>query len=104
VESTGSLFLIEINARPWLQYALAPASGYDFLGTLVGRKRLMRRMQDGRRWINLESDLYVAFSSSIGAVRHGEVGLGAYLKSVLRANVYARFDLRDPMPAFRRAE
>jgi D-aspartate ligase len=104
VDATGRLCLIEVNARPWLQYALAPASGHDFLGTLVGRPRAMRRIKDGRRWINLESDLFVAFSSSIGAVRRGELGLGSYLKSLLRANVYARFDLRDPLPALRRLE
>jgi predicted ATP-grasp superfamily ATP-dependent carboligase len=104
VESTGQLFLIEVNARPWLQYALAPASGHDFLGILVGKPRSIRRVKDGRRWINLESDLYVAFSSSIGAVRRGELGLGSYLMSLLRANVYARFSVRDPMPALRRSE
>jgi predicted ATP-grasp superfamily ATP-dependent carboligase len=103
-ESSGRLYLIEINARPWLQYALAPASGHDFLGALVGTPRRMRPVQAGRRWINLGSDLYVAFSSSIGSVRRGELGLGSYLLSVLRANVYARFDLSDPAPAFRRVD
>ena len=103
VDRSGELFVIEVNARPWLQYALAPASGHDFLGLLLGRPRSLRRLTDGRRWINLESDLHVAFSSSIGAVRRGELGLGAYLLSLLRANVYARFDLRDPLPALRRS-
>jgi predicted ATP-grasp superfamily ATP-dependent carboligase len=103
VESTGQLFLIEINARPWLQYPLAPASGHDFLGTLVETPRSAPRVKNGRSWIDLESDLYVAFSSSIGAVRHGELGLGSYLMSLFRANVYARFNLSDPRPAFRRS-
>jgi hypothetical protein len=70
----------------------------------MGRPRRMRRIKDGRRWINFESDLFVAFSSSMGAVRRGELGLGSYLKSLLRANVYARFDVRDPLPALRRLE
>lgn len=103
-DSTGRLYLIEINARPWLQYALAPASGHDFLGMLVGAPRPMRPRKVGRRWINFGSDLYVAFSSSIGSVRRGELGLGSYLLSLLRANVYARFDVLDPAPAFRRSE
>jgi predicted ATP-grasp superfamily ATP-dependent carboligase len=103
-EPTGELFLIEINARPWLQYALAPASGHDFLGALVGKPRRIRRVESGRRWIDFDSDLYGAFSSSAGAVRRGELGLGSYLLSLLRANVYARFDFRDPMPAFRRID
>jgi predicted ATP-grasp superfamily ATP-dependent carboligase len=104
VDSTGQLFLIEINARPWIQYALAPASGHDFLGILVGRPRSMRRVTNGRRWVNLETDLFGAFSSSMGAVRRGELGLGSYLMSLIRANVYARFNLSDPMPAFRRSD
>lgn len=104
VESTGKLYLIEINARPWLQYALAPASGHDFLGMLAGTPRSTRRVKRGRRWIDLESDLFGAFSSSVGAVRRGELGLGSYLISLLRANVYSRLDLRDPAPAFRRTE
>jgi predicted ATP-grasp superfamily ATP-dependent carboligase len=102
-DATGRLFLIEVNARPWLQYALAPASGHDFLGPLVGKSRAMRRVTDGRRWIDFESDLFGAFSSSVGAVRLGELGLGSYLLSLMRANVYARFDLRDPLPALRRS-
>ena len=102
-DATGRLFLIEINARPWLQYALAPASGHDFLGALLGRPRAMRRVTNGRRWIDFDSDVFGAFSSSVGAVRLGELGLGSYLLSLLRANVYARFDLRDPMPALRRS-
>jgi predicted ATP-grasp superfamily ATP-dependent carboligase len=102
-DSTGRLFMIEINARPWLQYGLAPASGHDFLGVLVGKPRAMQRVTDGRRWIDFDSDVFGAFSSSVGAVRRGELGLGSYLLSLLRANVYARFDLRDPMPALRRS-
>jgi predicted ATP-grasp superfamily ATP-dependent carboligase len=102
-DETGRLFLIEINARPWLQYALAPASGHDFLGALIGKPRSMRRVTEGRRWIDLESDVYGAFSSSVGAVRLGELGLGSYLLSLLRANVYARLDFRDLMPALRRS-
>jgi predicted ATP-grasp superfamily ATP-dependent carboligase len=104
VEPSGKLYLIEINARPWLQYALAPASGHDFLGSLLDRPRSTRRVKRGRRWIDLESDLYNCLSSSVGAVRRGELGLGSYLMSLLRANVYARLDLRDPAPAFRRSE
>ncbi len=99
-ESSGRVFLIEINARPWLQYPLAPASGHDFLGILIGRPRSMRALKKGRRWIDLPSDLFGALSSSIGAVRHGELGLVSYLTSLARANVYARFDWWDPAPAF----
>ncbi len=102
-DATGRNHLIEINARPWLQYALAPASGHDFLGLLLGRHiELGRQVKTGRRWIDLRADLFGALSSSVGAVRHGELGLGAYLASIARANVFARFDPRDPGPALYR--
>jgi D-aspartate ligase len=97
----GRNYLIEINARPWLQYALAPASGHDFLGTSIGRPRMDRQpIKDGRCWIDFHSDLFQVFSSSMGAVRRGELGLGAYLRSLMRVNVFARFDVRDPRPAW----
>ena len=72
--------------------------------TAASHHSYSRRVKRGRRWIDLESDLFGAFSSSVGAVRRGELGLGSYLMSLLRANVYARLDLRDPAPAFRRTE
>lgn len=94
-------YLIEINARPWLQYPLAPASGHDFLGLIVGRPpQPDASVKEGRCWIDLHADLFQAFSSSVGAVRRGELGLGAYLRSLTRVNVFARFDLRDPRPAW----
>lgn len=96
-------FLIEINARPWLQYALAPASGHDFLGLCTGhRASYQSPVRTGRRWIDLQSDLFAAFSSSEGMVRQGHLGLGSYLRSLTKANVFARFDFRDPFPAFYR--
>jgi predicted ATP-grasp superfamily ATP-dependent carboligase len=103
VAASGRASLIEINARPWLQYALAPASGHDFLDTLLRRpvQGGLRRTR-GRTWIDLRSDLFGALSSSVGAVRRGRLGLGAYLASLTRANVHARFDWRDPLPALYR--
>lgn len=101
---SGRSYLIEINARPWLQYALAPKSGYDFLGLITGRPQPGAvPVKTGRRWIDLHSDLFAAFSKSEGAVRRGELRLIPYLKSLLKANVFARFDWRDPAPALYRA-
>jgi len=82
-------YLIEINARPWLQYALAPATGHDFLGLMLGTESAaapnLRRAR--KTWINLRGD-----------IRHRRLGFGPYLRSLARSNVYAVFDLRDPMP------
>lgn len=99
---TGRNYLIEINVRPWLQYPLAPRSGHDFLGLMLGRRVAggppVRK--EGLVWVDLRSDLYTSFSREHGAVRTGGQGIGEYLRSMLRANVFARFALDDPVPAF----
>jgi predicted ATP-grasp superfamily ATP-dependent carboligase len=93
--------VIEINARPWLQYGLAPASGHDFLGLLldVPNRRTMPRVTEGKTWINLHDDLFSAFSRSVGEVRHGRTSAGAYFASLSKSNVFALLDWRDPAPA-----
>lgn len=98
---TGRDYLIEINARPWLQYALAPASKHDFLGLMLGLPAVASTaVRAGNTWISLKDDLFVAFSRSIGMVRNGRLGLIAYLLSLLRCNVFALFDWRDLRPFF----
>lgn len=100
---TGKDYLIEINARPWLQYALAPASNHDFLGLVLERPGTnnQRAVKVGRTWVDLYPDLFSAFSRSVGVVRHGRLGLLAYLRSLARCNVFALFDWRDPLPFLR---
>lgn len=100
---SGRDYLIEINARPWLQYALAAASNHDLLGHVLGLPPINERPLVVRRktWVDLHQDLFVAFSRSIGVVRNGQLGLIAYLKSVARCNVFALFDWRDPQPFLR---
>ena len=96
----GRSYLIEINARPWAQYALATASGHNFLGFLLRLDGYDQRaaVTLGFTWLNFSDDSYVCFSRSQGIVRHGQLSLSDYLKSILRANVYARFNWRDPKP------
>jgi predicted ATP-grasp superfamily ATP-dependent carboligase len=95
----GANYLVEINARPWMQYALATASGHDFLGFLLGvRSANTKAVKSGLTWLNFGADLYVCFSRSQGIIWRGELGLFDYLRSVLRANVHARFNWRDPKP------
>jgi predicted ATP-grasp superfamily ATP-dependent carboligase len=99
-EDTGELYVIEINARPWLQYMLALRSGHDFLRFLLDNDNFQpdRARKAGYRWIDFNSDFFTAFSKSIGLVRNGDVSLQTYVTSLIRANVYARFDLRDLKP------
>jgi predicted ATP-grasp superfamily ATP-dependent carboligase len=103
-ESANRSYLIEINARPWLQYPLAPASGHDFLGLLLdpSRRRDGGHVKQGKRWIDFEADLFVCFSKQ-GLVRTGQIRLLDYLWSVCGANVFSRFDWKDPMPFLSRA-
>ncbi len=100
VPRTGRSYLIEINARPWLQYALGPASGHDLLGLVTGRPAISPRAERkiGVRWIDFRSDLFACWSRSVGLVRNGKLGLGAYLRSLARANVFALFAWSDLRP------
>lgn len=98
LQARGRFYLIEVNARPWLQFALARAAGCDFLAPLLGVTAPLPQKKRRARWLDLHADLFGAFSSSVGVVRRGELGMGAYLKSVAMANVHARFDWRDPRP------
>lgn len=100
VPESGRSVVIEVNARPWLQYALAPASGHDFLGLLLGMPALRpsRLRKTGMIWLNLHDDLYVCWSRSLGMVRHGRLDLLSYLKTLWLANVYAVFDAGDLGP------
>ena len=99
-KQTGEDYLIEINARPWLQYALAPASNHDFLGLVLGLPATGEKtaVRIGKTWLNFYPDLFVAFSRSVGMVRHGRLGILPYLRSLARANVFALFEWRDPRP------
>ena len=101
-QQTGRDYLIEINARPWLQYALAPASNHDFLGLVLGLSTAVKKpaVRNGKTWVNLYQDLFIAFSRSVGMVRHGHLGLGTYLRSLAHGNVFAFFDWRDLGPFF----
>ncbi len=99
---TGRHVLIEINARPWLQYSLAAASGHDFLSVLMGQKSQEARKLSGLGWLNWHDDLYVAWSRSVGMVRGGKLGLREYLASLWRARAYAVFDRHDLAPLWRR--
>jgi predicted ATP-grasp superfamily ATP-dependent carboligase len=100
-EDDGKDYLIEINARPWLQYSIAPASGHDLLGVALGYHKTENHhpRKTGVRWLDFWADLYVCFSRSEGLYTTGRIGLAEYTRSVLRANAFANFDWRDPAPA-----
>jgi predicted ATP-grasp superfamily ATP-dependent carboligase len=100
-DDDGALHVIEVNARPWLQLDLGAASGRDLLGFLVS-DGAMRPQGPARRstWLDFSGDLYSCFNAQDGAVRRGRLSVAAYLRSLWRANVYARWSPADPLPFF----
>jgi predicted ATP-grasp superfamily ATP-dependent carboligase len=97
-EDSGRDYLIEINARPWVQYALGPASGHDLLSFMFfpDRHDPRRAATSGRRWLDLSADAYYCFSRTVGLVRDGRIPFRTYLSSVLRANTLPIFRSRSP--------
>ncbi len=97
---TGELFLIEINARPWLQYTLALKSGHDFLLFLLNSADYQpdQEKKIGYNWIDFNSDFYLAFSNHIGLIRKRRLGLAKYIGSLIKVNAYARLALNDMTP------
>lgn len=102
-DASGECFLIEINARPWVQYPLGPASGHPLLGYLIDPASFMpsRAATAGRAWLNLTQDLYFCLSRSVGHVRRGEISWRSWLASLAAARSFAYFAWGDPMPAWR---
>jgi len=94
--------IIEINARPWLQYGLAPVAGYDFLGSLICNSPARSRSNTDASWLNWRDDLYVCWSRSVGLVRRKEVSLFAYVRSILSASTYAVYSPEDLTPLLAR--
>jgi predicted ATP-grasp superfamily ATP-dependent carboligase len=99
-ELSGEDWLIEINCRPWVQYALGPCSGHDLLAFMLDPATFDARaaVVEGRRWLNFADDAYYCFSRSEGLVRHGKISLACYLQSIARANAFAYLSARDLAP------
>jgi len=96
---TGRMYVIEINARPWIQFGLAEAAGRDLLGFLLAGGRVdAPAAQKSRVWLDFSGDLWNCFNRCDGLVRRRSVSFPAYLRSLLRARVYARWSARDPLP------
>jgi predicted ATP-grasp superfamily ATP-dependent carboligase len=98
--TTGRAYLVEINARPWLQYGLPYKCGVDLLGHALGAPKHAAGASRSHSWLYFSSDLYICFSKSDGLVRQGRVSVGQYLRSLISSDVYASWDWRDPAPGF----
>lgn len=102
-DATGDIFLIEVNARPWVQYLISERAGLDFLGFLLGGELAVEQPSTRRpvRWLNFEADLFCCWSREGGAIRAGEIGWRAYLYSLAESNAFAVWDSGDPRPFVR---
>ena len=99
-DATGELFAIEVNPRPWLQFALADRSGHHLLAFLLGRetRKPRRQRERGVAWIDIPADLYCCFSRKKGALWNGDLTVAGYLKSMLQLHQHPRLSWRDPRP------
>jgi predicted ATP-grasp superfamily ATP-dependent carboligase len=97
--STGELFLIEVNPRPWLQFTLGAATGRDLLGLVTrGQAHCRARVTRGRaRWLDFRGDL----RGCLPALRKRKLGIVAYLRSISFANEYALWNGFDQAPFWR---
>jgi D-aspartate ligase len=95
---SGELFLIEVNPRPWLQFALGPATGRDLLGLVTRNQSSCHPRTSAARWLDLRADLRACFRAPHGLVRTRQLSLWAYLRSIASVNVFARWSVSDQRP------
>jgi len=99
---TGELRVIEVNPRPWSQFALSYRSGHDLLSLVLGSPGLHATShREGLAWIDVSNDLFVCFARGDGMVRRGRIGLVDYVRSLARVRVLSTFALSDPYPGLR---
>lgn len=103
LEVAGELFVIEFNARPWVQFALSTRSRCNLLHFVMAPEPPTDEPQlDHAEWMDLPGDIYWCFSRSVGSCRNGRTSVLSWLRSVLRANCHARWSLHDPVPGIPR--
>jgi predicted ATP-grasp superfamily ATP-dependent carboligase len=94
----GALFLIEVNARPWVQFGIGAAAGRDLLAFQLDPAARTDSPQRRVRWISFPDDLWLCMNREQGLVRTGKLSVRDYAASVMGASVYARWSWRDPGP------
>jgi predicted ATP-grasp superfamily ATP-dependent carboligase len=100
-ESTGRIGLIEVNARPWLQFTLPYACGEDLLAHALERPASRRPGSKRHAWLSFHADLLQCFSRSTGMYKHGEIRFAEYVRTLWAADVYLLWDPKDPGPFMR---
>lgn len=98
--STNRDYLIEVNARPWLQFSMTNALGLGFLDLWLKPHVQQQNCLAPRtvRWLDFTADLYTVFSRSEGMMAAGEITWWEYARSILATNSFAKWHPWDPMP------
>jgi D-aspartate ligase len=95
----GRYKLLDVNARTWGYHTLGPPAGVDFPALLfadqLGERVQPTRARPGVRWVRLATDL----PTGALEIARRRLGCRAYLRSLLRADTEAVFELRDPLPS-----
>ena len=101
-EGTGKPYVIEVNARPWVQFSLAEHIQPQLLSWLLSKNKIELKKKEFKskqsRWLNFNSDFYICFSRSEGIVTRGRYHFSEYLISIFKANVFAVYDRTDLKP------
>lgn len=99
-EGREELSVVEVNARPWLQFPLADRSGHEMLPFLLGRpvRSPRPRRTDGVSWIDGSADRYICFSRQRGLVWRGHISWGAWFRAMCSADAHPVWNWTDPGP------
>lgn len=99
-EKTNQAHFIEINARPWLQYALTQSLEYSFLGFLLDAEKMQmqRKIITKKAWLYFIPDLYHVFSKNDGLIRTKKLKFSDYLRTILKPNTHAIWNSNDLKP------
>ena len=94
------LSVVEVNARPWLQYPLADRSGHAMLPFLLDRpvRRPRARRTEGVSWIDISADRYICFSRQRGLVWQGHMTGMAWFRAACSAEAHPVWNWTDPGP------
>jgi len=94
----GRYKLLDVNARTWGYHTLGSRAGVDFPFLLfadqVGERVEPCRSQQGVCWIRLATDIPTAVAELV----RRRIDVGAYVRSLRRANTEAVFARDDPLP------
>lgn len=98
-ERSGTVKLLDVNARTWGYHGLGAAAGVDFPTLLhrdqVGLPVRPCRARAGVRWVRLATDV----PNAIRDIRHRRIRAADYLRSLRGIDVGAVWATDDPMPA-----